>query len=99
MSETWWAIYVDGKVFGVLREHDDAEGVVEFEGVCERATIVEAEIRPLHQDQCQWELQPAPSAVYQGGDAVPDGTNLDRLRGGGCKYCPTCGRRVGKEKR
>lgn len=98
MSETWWA----------LEYADDAPQKAHYQGIIyvfqfasSKEDVVgwkqyAVEIRPLHQDPCPWELQPAPSAVYPGGDAVPDGTNLERLRGGGCKYCPACGRRLGE---
>lgn len=66
---------------------------------CDGREIIPGAFVPHDSDPCPWELQPAPPAVYQGGDAVPDGTNLERLRGGGCKYCPGCGRRLGSDNR
>lgn len=97
MSEKrWWALRaeVGGEIFAV-KEKQCLFTSFDFL-LAGRNEIEEVEIRPLHQCPCVWELSRAPDATYTDGGRVPDGTNLDRLRRGWCKYCPACGRRLGE---
>ena len=45
----------------------------------------EVDIRPVHQEPCEWELSDAPGRSM---------TNLEALNNDKHKFCPECGRRL-----
>ena len=94
MTESWWAVNTpDGYDEIHLLQEDAANSAkkyARFFGLG-KVHILEVEIRPLHGDPCEWELRDAPAAT-QNGEPLPDSTNLQRIIGGGCHFCPSCGR-------
>jgi membrane protease subunit (stomatin/prohibitin family) len=83
MSETWWAVLnLQGEILAIKKTYIGA--IHSAVGHNADGGCVEVEVRPVNEEQCEWEKY----CKLGGNLRTPD------LANGNWKYCPECGRKL-----